>query len=144
MIKTVLVPLDGSTRAESALPAALELARKFSARLHLFRCPDQPGAAACLSEGPHLERLFRALEQESAKYLAALVQRISEPGLEITSEYRDGHPASVILQVAEELPAPWIVLATHGREGMERWLLGSTAERLARHAPCPVVLVRGS
>ncbi len=142
MFETILVPLDGSVRAESAIPIALDLCRRYSARLLLFQVRTQPHPAAYYAEAMHLEELFRALEKNSQEYLSRQAALLNGRGVLVETEHVEGHPAEAIIDKANSLKNGLIVLASHGRDGMPRWIMGSTAERVARHADCPVMLLR--
>jgi len=142
MFDTILVPLDGSRRAEAALPAALDLCRHYSAELLLFQVRPQPHPAAYYAEAQHLDELYRALEQASHDYLQARVKELGPCDVKVSTEHVEGHPAEAILERASRLRRGLIVMASHGREGLKRWALGSTAERVARHSKCPVMLLK--
>jgi nucleotide-binding universal stress UspA family protein len=139
-IKTILVPLDFSRASMESLKYALELARKFAAGVHLVHVtePDEaapPGAAHLMRETA--ESLVSAREK-----LAKTHERHLFPFWPENIHVRTGQPFQEICQQARELDADLIVLATRGRSGLRRILLGSTAERVVRFAPCPVLVVR--
>lgn len=142
MFETILVPLDGSRRAETALPAALDLCRHYSAELLLFQVRPQPHPAAYYAEAQHLDELYRALEQASQDYLQAQVKALDPKDVKVSTEHVEGHPAEAIVERANRLENGLIVMASHGREGLTRWALGSTAERVARHCRCPVMILK--
>lgn len=125
MFGTVLVPLDGSELAEAALPYAKAIAEKTGAVLHLVRVVpiDAPPDEAA----------------EAREYLSRLVGRLSD---RVQLSVRYGHPAAEIIDLAQELADPAIVMTTHGRGGVGRWLYGSVADRVVRGAGVPVLLIR--
>ncbi len=149
----ILVPLDESQRAERALEAALVLARRSGASLDLVTVPplhpleiegqrqhlDDPREAPAL---PSPEALIERSRQQARDYLDAVRQRLSGSGVAIETHLRDRRPAEAILELAAELDASMIVMATHGRGGLTRWALGSVADRLLRSADRPVLLIR--
>ena len=144
-IRTILIPTDFSSCADGALSAALSLAEKHGASLHLLHAvvlhgddPYNPGRYF-----PDTEALFSRLQQEAQERIAELEAGWKDRPVQVTSEIRQGiHPSPVILEVAAELDAGLVVLGTHGRRGPSRWLLGSVAEEVVRRAPCPVLTVR--
>ena len=129
----VLVPFDGSELAESALPVAKTLATE----LVLLRVLD-----LVVINVPELAIRLKESETQLAKlYLERLQLRLE--GVPMKSRIEVGTPREMIPKVADEEGCEMIVMASHGRTGMKRWLLGSVAEAVLRHANCPVLLVRG-
>jgi nucleotide-binding universal stress UspA family protein len=141
----IIVPLDGSKLAESALPEAKQLAKLTGAELVLIRVVDYSardkfGDFGLLYE---YEAMAQALaeERELAKaYLADMVRTIEAEGYPVSATLVDGIAAKAIVGMTE--PGDVIVMATHGRTGMKRWFIGSIAEDVLRHATVPVLLVR--
>ncbi len=145
MYKQILVPLDGSELAEKALPHAEELARRFGARLILFSVVEsvvvysQPGVV-----GPIVSVTFN-IEEEIEKtkgYLGNVAGKLRQAGLDASTEVRQGDAASQICDFAREIGAELIVMSTHGRSGVRRWVYGSVADRVLRGANVPILLVR--
>lgn len=140
----ILVPLDGSALSERALPHAAELARKFAARLVLARCL----ALSSLQLPPEVlaparEEELEAVEREHiARYLAAVRQ--GDDWRELVADVRIlvGLPADEILELAESERVDVIVMSSHGRSGLGRFIYGSVAEKILHHAPCPLMLIR--
>ena len=131
-LKRILVPVDFSDCSKKALQYAIPLARQFNAELMLLHvvepyrafCPEIP-----LCDVPTAEAARRALD--------GIVIEIP-----FKSVVREGEPHSQIVTAAKELATDLIVLSTHGRTGLAHVLLGSTAEKVVRHAGCPVLIVR--
>ena len=146
MFTRIIVPLDGSELAEQALPQAEELARLTNAPIHLVRIidvgnPGQYGAYLALEAAGYAEALERD-EAETETYLEAMGRRLADRGHSVAVEHQRGHPAQEL--VALTRPDDLIVMATHGRGGVGRALLGSVADEVVRHARVPVLLVRAS
>jgi nucleotide-binding universal stress UspA family protein len=116
-----VVPLDGSLRAETILDDILPLSRLVGATVHLLHV----GSPA-----------------DGRRYLAKVALQVSERGVPVTTALRQGKAAAEILSYAAEVRAGVIALATHGRTGLERALMGSVAEDVLRQGSCPVVLRR--
>ncbi len=142
----ILVPLDGSPLAERAIPLATALAEKFGSEILLLRVLDIPQPTPPTS---HLEvtigwvREARAqAHQEAQSYLDARQQEVYRQGIEVRALMRDRSPAEDILQVASSEKIDLIVMSAHGQGGLARWTFGSVADKVARHSPCPVLLVR--
>ncbi len=145
MFKHILVPLDGSAFAEAALPYAQSLAFQYQAEITLLRVvapPRWPGALE--AELPELiERLNKTAVQDATSYLQYKQEALQALGLNATARIQSGEPApDLILETARALNSDLIVMSTHGRSGLQRWMFGSVAERVLRHAEIPVMLVR--
>jgi nucleotide-binding universal stress UspA family protein len=124
----LVVPLDGSELAEAALPVAINLARSVNGRVILVSVLPEPGE----------------LETHRRGYLEAHVDRLTRAAVTVESSIRAGEPAAQIGQMAHEQNAAAVVMATHGRTGLVRTLLGSVAGQVVHCSPSPVVLVRPS
>ena len=144
MYKRIVVPLEGSELAEVALRHANELSRMSGAPLHLVRIVDvmtgRPHGAYLAVEAAGYAEALKGEEIESAAYLASVKERLGRAGYSVTTELRRGPASHEITQLVRS--GDVIVMATHGRGGVRRWLLGSVAEEVVRHAPVPVLLVR--
>ncbi len=140
MLNLVLVPLDGSPLAERALPYATLLAERACAPLLLARVvphPSHPGQA----EGEEGE------SRDAQDYLRGVADRLAEAGVtaEVAVIHHDSgtsNAASSLLEEARRREANLIVMSTHGRSGLGRWVYGSVAEAVMADAEIPVLLVR--
>ena len=130
----LLVPLDFSGKSRQALRYAVPFAQKFSARIHLVHVLS-PGRK---TDRAHLPRL----QAEALRRLNLMAAELLPPRLQTDNLVLTGEPARQILVAASNLDADLIVLTTKDRSGFRRVLLGSTAERVIRHAPCPVMSIR--
>jgi nucleotide-binding universal stress UspA family protein len=144
MYARIIVPLDGSELAEVVLPHAEELSRLTGAPLHLVRVVDVVtgralGALVALEAAAHAE-IINLEEVEARHYLDKSRERLTSRGFTVTTEIRRGPASHELTTVAR--PEDVIVMATHGRGGLQRWLLGSVAEAVVRHSPAPVFLIR--
>jgi len=137
----ILVPIDFSRPSLKAIPYALAISRQFGADVHLLHVTDvaqqPPPSLLTLPVVPQTE-----WNQRFMKRLQSLVLKYRTDGNVSTLEPRTGITYEEICAAARELKADLIVIATHGYTGYERMFLGSTAERVVQHSPCPVVLVR--
>lgn len=143
-LSRLVVPLDGSLFAERALPTATALAAVLGLPIHLVRVFDFDALRATVQAGIHAATAYaqsqEAIRRQGEEYLATQAQRLRNRDLTATSELRIGPPAAELLEAVRT--GDLIVLTTHGRGGIRRWLLGSVAEKLVRLAPAPVLLVR--
>jgi nucleotide-binding universal stress UspA family protein len=144
MIKKIIVPLDGSKLAEKALPHAEMLAQKFEAELILVRGLLIP--PEMIVGGPHamVFHSYAAEEQKEAEaYLKNLLVQLRHHNLPTRYVIMDAQPAAEsIIDLASHEGADLIVMSTHGRSAVGRWIHGSVATKVLQHAPCPIFLVR--
>ena len=141
----ILVPLDGSNLAERALPYGIAFAQEQSAPLLLVRVISAYGAPiASISAVAMSDVIVTAERDEAADYLARTADRVraAAADLDVATELRLGDAALELLDVEAVYNARLVVLTTHGRTGLNRWLRGSVAEKVLRHGTAPVFLVR--
>jgi nucleotide-binding universal stress UspA family protein len=140
--KTVLVPTDFSPQADQALDYAIELAEKLGATVHVLNVIGIPALGVPELGVALTSSVIDQIVQDNTAALEKLVAsragkaKLGEPLL------RTGDARDEILHVAEEIKADLVVMATHGRRGVARALLGSVAEMVVRTSPVPVLTVR--
>lgn len=146
MATRILVAIDGSPHAAHALQHAVGLAKGLSASVRILHVID----IGLLPYGPELSTdvnaLIEARYAAAEKILVAARDSVKASGLEVETRLLDTatpvqHVAAAIAEAASDWPADLLVLGTHGRRGVERWLLGSVAEGVARRSTVPVLLV---
>ncbi len=133
----ILVPLDGSVCAENILPKIEKLATNLKASIALLQVVYAhafPGADPTESE----VKVVREAEQ----YLKKLEEKLEAKGFKVDTHVRYGNDAEEILDHAAQKDIDIVAMSTHGRSGVKRFLLGSVAEKVLRHSPKPVFLVR--
>lgn len=142
--ETVIVPLDGSQLAETAIPYAASLARITGASLVLLRVLEEmrPLYDSRRREVIWIDPENPRKDLMTPEILQPEVERLAQQGLKANPVIRLGDPRHEILAEAEQHPAPLIVLASQGRSGLGRVLLGSVASRILQLATCPVLVVR--
>lgn len=145
MIQNILVPVDFSEMSIQAINTATRLARRFGASTHLAHVRQFAYASGFLPAPPMDP--FPVMphepdaEKNAAKDLHVLARECDVPLA--TCHILSGGPAfDEICRVAQNIPADLIVMPTHGRTGLKHVFLGSTAERIVQHSPCPVFVVR--
>lgn len=141
-LKNILVPIDFSDCSRKALQYALPLARQHEAALTLLYVVPSLSYPASEYGGidyPSLEADLRANRDTD---LATLIVKEIAGQAPADAVVRTGSPAIQIVELAKSLPADIIVIATHGHSGFKHVFLGSVAEHVVRHAPCPVLVVR--
>lgn len=148
-LQTIVVPLDGSTLAECAVPIALGLLSPDMGRLILMRVPVytemQPAIGAEYNMfWPEIRdepSSFRRVYEDAEAYLAHVATRCERRGITVEKRVEEGDRAGAVIDVAADVGADLIVMTTHGRTGISRWIIGSITERVLHDAPCPVLAI---
>ena len=141
--KRILVPLDGSQLAEGALSHAGMVARLCDAEMTLLIVvPPIKEVIETTTERFSIDEQWETRKSQALRYLASLRERSECHGLRIHTEVEIGPVAETILNYAENRAVDLIVITTHGRSGIQRWVWGSTAEKVLRAARTTVMLVR--
>jgi nucleotide-binding universal stress UspA family protein len=143
VLKTVVVPLDGSPLSERVLPDVAELAKKIKLAVVLVRAYALPPSVSGDDFGLYSADLLDQLESEAKDYLAGKVKDLKTKGLEdVSSVVQIGYGAEEIITLARNTPDNFIAMCTHGRTGVKRWVFGSVTERVVRHSGDPVLIIR--
>jgi nucleotide-binding universal stress UspA family protein len=144
MFKRILIPLDGSARAESAIPVAASVARAYGASITLLRIAETP-----VEYGPYLappaSYAKEAIEADLARlkeYLEQAAQAEALAGLNVEVKALFGAVAPTIIAAAQAYHTNLVVMCSHGYTGFKRWMLGSVADKVARHATTPILILR--
>jgi len=143
MYKTILVPLDGSKRAEEILCHVEELSKLYHARV-IFLQVVEPSPLVVGPEGSivlHQEEIER-WTKEAEYYLTAIQGEFQEKGIETEKHVRNGPVVEAIIKVAENEGADLIALASHGRSGLSQVFYGSVAAGVLHRIDRPLLLIR--
>src|SRR4051794_20080190 len=144
MLERIVVGLDGSKVSESALQTGAELAERLGVPLHVIRVVDLAvvhwGTSEAAEEYAQLSSEMATEREAATRYLDSVCQPLRERGLSITTEVRTGTAARELVEAVT--PRDLLVVASHGRHGLERWLIGSVAEQVVRHSLAPVLVTR--
>jgi nucleotide-binding universal stress UspA family protein len=145
-IHEIVYSTDFSPCARHAFEPAVELARRFGARLHVLHVlvPLYPLVLDPMMYAPPAADAFDEVQVEAELRVEELALVAERRGVEVvTALERGAEPAAVLVDYARRLGAGMVVIGTHGRRGPTRLLLGSVAEEVVRHSPCPVLAIRG-
>jgi nucleotide-binding universal stress UspA family protein len=137
---TIVVPLDGSVQAETAIDHAVRVAVAGST-LHLFRVVDLV-APNYLPEGTDRESLWAEQIEPAEQYLALIASRLEAATLTVITKVGSGSAQRAICDYARAIDADLIAMTTHGRSGLGQLLLGSVASDVVRDCGRPVLLIR--
>ena len=145
-MKKILVPTDFSKFSDNALKQAVEMAKQNKAKIYLLHVIGV--VQTCAVDYCFDQQTIDALDKKSIESSEDMMQKqlkkvVNSRDVEIISYVIKGTPYHEILKEQEDKKIDLIVIATHGRTGLISHLLGSVAEKVVRHAKCPVFLVRG-
>ena len=138
MYEHILVPTDGSDGTDAAVDHAIDLAETYDAALHTIYVVD-----ANVGADAGVANVYANLEQAGERAVQDVVDRAEAAGVEtVEGAVAEGVPHRAILDYAEQRDVDLIVMGTHGRTGLDRYLLGSVAEKVVRLSDVPVMTVR--
>ncbi|MBI5671328.1 MAG: universal stress protein [Chloroflexi bacterium] len=144
MLQHVLVPLDGSKLAEAALDHAVNILCP-GGRITLLSAVDVPEVPVYgyypPATVPDYQSTVEELVPQARQYLEEIAKQVNQPELTICVEAEIGEPAHVIAEVAARLKVDAIVMSTHGRSGLSRWLFGSVTNKVLATRCCPVYVI---
>ena len=142
-IDTLVTPLDGSALAESALPHVEALAGAMGAKVLLAQIISTPTLPYTATEAYSFDpQLVANMGQAATSYLRERQTELEQKGLQVETVVKNGYPAAHIIDLAAEEDGRLIVMSTHGRSGLGRWIMGSVADRVLRASSSPVLLIR--
>ncbi len=142
MYSKILLPTDGSKHANKAAEHAIWIARKSGAEIIALTVMETSSLVG-LQADDLIVRLKEMLEEEASRSLEAVKKLVEESGagVKITLRTDEGSPADAILRTIEKEGVDLVVMGTSGKHGLDRFLLGSVAEKVVRSAGCPVLVV---
>lgn len=144
-LKNILVPTDFSGGSEEAVRYAYDLALTLGARLHIMHVLENPFAPGAFMEmyAPPPPEYFLNIERQAEEKLRNALTPEQQEQLDVVMTTRLGVPAAEILdRLVEEPRIDLVVMATHGRGGVARLVMGSVTDKIVRSAPCPVLTLR--
>jgi len=141
----ILLAIDDSKFSQAAVQSIV--ARTWSPGtevkvLHVVEPPALLLGREMTGHDPEFEAVWKALREQAKAMVTKATEGLRRSGLNVTPALAEGDPKSQIIDIAKEWHADLIVLGSHGRKGLNRFLMGSVSEAVARHAPCSVQIVR--
>ncbi len=140
LYRKILIPTDGSDTANKAVTHAINLAEALNAELHAMYVVDISAFAGLPTEIVW-ENMKNLLKSESDTAMKYIEKKATEKEIKFEKIVKEGVPAKEIVKTAKEIQADLIVMGTSGRTGLDKFLLGSVAEKIIRTSPCPVLVV---
>ena len=141
-IKSILVPIDFSAPSRKALDYAVPFAKQFGAKLTLLHVIEPIPGPDFANSFPLMMENDKVVATAKGKLQMLVKQNAIDPKILERAVVSEGRAFHEIARAAENLKADLIIISTHGYTGLKHALLGSTTERVVRHAPCPVLVVR--
>ncbi|MGA9400095.1 universal stress protein [Haladaptatus sp.] len=138
MYERILLPTDGTPSTERAIEQALELADMCGASIHVLSVVDK----TIVPTDVRADNLYDELETECAEAVAEVEAAANEAGIDVETTIEHGTPYKIILDYVDEHDIDCIVMGTHGRKGLDRYLLGSVTAKVVRLSKIPVLTVR--
>jgi nucleotide-binding universal stress UspA family protein len=146
MLKSIIVPLDGSELAESVLPMVASLAKKLDLEIELFRAYHIPHSVYAGDEGyfsGNYNELIDGVRDEAVEYLDKKATELKNLGVaKVSCLTKESFAGDEIISLGKKTPDNLIAMCSHGRSGVRRWVLGSVAETVVRHSGEPVLITR--
>jgi nucleotide-binding universal stress UspA family protein len=146
VLKSIIVPLDGSELAESVLPMVAGLAKRLDLEIELFRAFHIPYNVYAGDEGYYAgnyDEMIAGVRDEASEYLDKKVAELKKLGVaKVTCVTKAGFAGDEIIAFGRNTSGGLIAMCSHGRSGVKRWVLGSVAETVVRHSSGPVLITR--
>lgn len=142
LFKKILIATDGSEYTKNSVDYGIDLAKNTGAELHAVYVVDT-AAFASIPMDAAWESMYELLRQEGDEATKYVADKAEALGLEVDGNTIEGHPADEIIKYAEKNSMSIIVMGTLGKSGLDRFLLGSVAEKVVRNSKIPVLVVRG-
>jgi nucleotide-binding universal stress UspA family protein len=142
--KHILIPLDGSELAELALTDAVAIAHLSHAEITLLHVvpPLESGLTMDPTHPIYVDQQWSSQKLSALEYLNSVCKRLGNGFYKIHKAIEIGPAAETIIDYAHQHPIDLIVMSTHGRSGLKRWVYGSVADKVLRAAGVPVLLIR--
>lgn len=137
----ILIAVDGSDYSEAAIREVIQ-SRPRDARVQVMHVIEPLPVVESWAYAVDWQRILQDQRKEAEHFVAEAATALRDAGFTVTTAIEEGVAKSVIVETATKWPADLIVVGSHGRKGLARFLLGSVSEGVARYAPCSVLIVR--
>ena len=141
----IILAIDGSKFSEAAIHTVTEQARLQDTEIQVLHVVEPPSLLVAREMGGYdwaLDAVWEAETKEAEALVTKVADELRSKGLKVTTKVEQGDPKSKIIDAASKWRADLIVVGSHGRKGLEHFLLGSVSEAVAHHAGCSVEIVR--
>jgi nucleotide-binding universal stress UspA family protein len=137
----ILLAVDGSEFSDAAVQEVIRTQPK-TAQIHVMHVVEPLPVVESWAYAVDWTKILQDQRKEAEDLVGQSAKRLRDAGFTVTTAIEEGSAKAVLAETAGKLPADLVVLGCHGRKGLERFLLGSVSEGVARHAPCSVLIVR--
>ena len=145
-LRRVLLPVDGSSISDSAVPHGVEMAKAIGCGITVLRVVSPAAYGEAFADyvpTVQSDAFVASIQAEAQGYVDSKVAEVKEAGIaDVDGKIVEGNPGSVIIDEVGEGGEQLVVMATHGRSGVGRWLMGSVTDRVIRHSSGPVLVIR--
>ena len=142
-VNKILVAVDGSECTKIAIKDAIELATRLNAELHSVCVIDTTAFSHLAMEGDNnWDLMYSMLENDAKKAIDETKHQAERAGISVTASVLNGHPVDEIINYIKDNSIDLVVVGSHGRGRIEKWIMGSIAEKLARASPVSVVIAK--
>jgi nucleotide-binding universal stress UspA family protein len=142
MYNKILVPMDGSVFSECVLSHVITLAKGCKAgEVAVLFVVDPPGSSSYRLPPKLMEEVHKNALATAEEYVSGVASKLHAEGIPTITAVESGYPAETILSYASDHKADLIIMSSHGRTGVSRWVMGSVADRVMRNSPVPILLV---
>ncbi|MDD5311479.1 MAG: universal stress protein [Dehalococcoidia bacterium] len=145
MFNKILVPLDGSELAECVFPYVEDIAQKRNSRVEaafVVEHYEMPFYGAVVFDEENLKEIEQYAKEGAEKYMKTVKQRLFSKGIDVNTVVLEGKIADSLVDYANSNSFDLIIMATHGRSGLARWVVGSIAYKVLHYSTVPVLLIR--
>ena len=141
----ILLAIDGSRFSVAAVQTVIEQAGRQDSEIQVLHVVEPPSLLVAREMGGYdrnLDAVWEAETERAETLVTKVADELRSRGLKVTTKVEQGDPQSKIIEAASKWPADLVVVGSHGRKGLEHFLLGSVSDGVARHAACSVEIVR--
>jgi len=145
MFNKILVSLDGSELAECVFPYVEDIARLRNSRVEaalVVEHYEMPFHGGVVFDENNLKEIERSAKKGAEQYMKTVKKRLSSRGIDVNAVVLEGKIADSLIDYADNNGFDLIVMATHGRSGLARWVMGSVADKILHSSTLPVLLIR--
>jgi nucleotide-binding universal stress UspA family protein len=147
MFNKILVPLDGSELAECVFPYVEDIALKRASLVEavfVVERYEMPLHGGVVFDEDNLEQIERSARKAAENYMKTAKKRLFSKGIDINTVVLEGKIADTLVDYAANNGFDLVVMATHGRSGLARWVVGSVADKILHYSTVPVLLIRST
>lgn len=139
--KNIMIATDGSENSNRAVTYGIEIAKLSGATVHALYVVDTSSFSSIPMDAGW-EAMYQILKKEGEKAVASIKEQGKNSGVRVEEELGEGHPSDEIINFAKENGIDLIIMGTLGKTGINRFLIGSVAEKVVRNSSVPVMVVR--